>query len=474
MNKTAKNSVIYLHGTVIMAVLGFAGTMILTRVLSQKVYAMYGLLNTFSTAAITLIAFGCDAAYSRFYYEHNRSQKNFIITSLKLPIIIFVIFVLAIIEPSHYIIKYIFEENLPLLTVAIMLIYILFAFIQRFSQITARMEEYAGNYIFSNIIAKSGFILFIIISVVVFKKASFDTVLLSFMLSSIAALSVNIFVLLKTGNNKNISGKSISYKDFLLYGFPYMINNALILVIPVIEKVVIRDLAGWEILGIFTAASIFQTVVLLIVNTLDNIWNPLVYKNYRNTEAFKPILHTFGLMATLIISLGLSACILLRRWLVLLLDSSYYSVYIIAPTVMFGAFFNIIAMIYGVGINISKKTVHYIISPALQAVISILLCYLTIPKLGLIGVGISTLVSIIASRMYRVVVGLYYYDTGTPEFKNIFIYVICAIASVVSMFCTSLTADIIISLSVTALTFITFSKEFKPLLKDVKKLIQTK
>ena len=89
MNKTVRNSAVYMSGTIIMAILGFASTMILTRILSTRVYAMYGLLNTFSTAVIMFISFGYDSSYMRFYYSHGYSQKKFMIKSLKIPIIIF-------------------------------------------------------------------------------------------------------------------------------------------------------------------------------------------------------------------------------------------------------------------------------------------------------------------------------------------------------------------------------------------------
>ena len=88
MNKTVKNSAIYLFGTIVMSVLGFLNTILLTRILSQQTYAMYGLLATFSTAVITFIAFGFDSAYLRFFYDHGLSQKQYLLRCLKIPMVI--------------------------------------------------------------------------------------------------------------------------------------------------------------------------------------------------------------------------------------------------------------------------------------------------------------------------------------------------------------------------------------------------
>lgn len=443
MNKTAKNSVIYLLGTVIMAVLGFVGTMILTRVLSQKVYAMYGLLTTFSSAIIMFISFGYDLSYMRFYYSHGYSQKKFMMMSLKIPAVIFILFALIVLEPTQTFTKYIFGGRLSLFAVAVLLIYILFSFIQRFSQLTARMEEFAGNYIISNIVAKSGFILFILVFCLLFKNVSFELVLISFAVSIIAAVLINLKVFYKVSDKVSVSDKYVTNRELLSYGLPFMINSVLVLVIPVIEKLIIRDLVGWKILSIFTAASIFQTVIMLVTNTLENIWNPIVYKNCEKPEVFKPIMHIFGFATVIVLTLGLAACILLRRWLVLLLGNDYYSVYIIAPVILYGACINVISIVYSVGINIKKRTIHFIISPLIQGIVSFTLSFLLIPSMGLIGIGIASLASIATSRLYRIAVGLYYYNTGVSEWKSVLLCFIGTAVSVMSLYFTSLKFDII-------------------------------
>lgn len=443
MNKTVKNSAVYMSGTIIMAILGFASTMILTRVLSQKVYAMYGLLTTFSTAVIMFISFGYDSSYMRFYYSHGYSQRKFMMMSLKIPTLIFLVFSITVLEPTQTLITYIFGERLSFFTLTVLLVYILFSFIQRFSQLTARMEEFAGNYISSNIVAKSGFILFVAAFFVLIKNVSFEMVLISFAISSIAAVLINLTVFQKVSGKVSASEKCVTNKELLSYGVPFMVNSVLVLVIPVIEKLIIRDLAGWEILGVFTAAAIFQTVIMLVTNTLENIWNPIVYKNCEKPEVFKPIMHMFGYATVIVLTLGLAACILLRRWLVLLLGNDYYSVYIIAPVILYGACINVISIVYSVGINIKKRTVHFIVSPLIQGIVSFFLCFLLIPSMGLIGIGIASLASIAASRIYRIIVGIHYYNTGASEWKSVLLCAIGTAVSVMSMYFTSFKFDII-------------------------------
>ena len=474
MNKTVKNSAIYFLGTVATGILGFVNTMLLTRILSQQVYAMYGLFNTFATAAIMFISFGYDSSYMRFYYDHGTTQKKYLFECLKAPIVVFVVFLVALLEPSRTLISYIFESKLSYLALSVIAVYFMSSMAHRFIQLTARMEEMAWNYTLSNIVGKSGFIIVLIALCFANRDITFYDVLMSFLVASVASVIINLLVFRKIPQGAIEKKQDVNQKALFTYGFPFMINNVLILVIPVIEKVIIRDLAGWEILSIFTAASVFQTVVSLLTNTVNNIWNPIVFKSYDDEKHFKPILHHFGMAITVISAVGLVACVLLRRWLVLLLDSDYFAVYIIAPAICFAACFSLIITIYSVGINIKKKTVHFVVEPIIQIIVSVALCYLLIPSLKLIGIGIAILSSIVLSRLYRMVVGLRLYSSGTSEWKSVLLCVVCTAVSVLSMFLTTLKHDIILAICLVLFTLIIMNKDIAVICKTFLSLVSSK
>lgn len=446
MNKVAKNSAIYLAGTIAMAVLGFVNTVLLTRILDTQVYAMYGLLSTFCTSVTMFISFGYDSSYIRFYYSHSYTQKAFMAKCLVVPMLIFALFTVVVLEPSHTLIDYIFEDGLSVAAIVMLLLYTLFFFLHRFSQLTARMEEKALNYSVSNLIAKSGFIIFVFLFFTLRKAVSFEDVLFSFTVSSLAAILINLPVFIKIARKvPETDAGEVRDKALIQYGFPIMVNSFMILVIPLIEKMFIRELAGWEVLSIYTSAAVFQMVGTLISGTIRNIWNPLAYKNYGEPEKLQPIMHNLGYALNILFILGTALCILLRRWLVLLLGSDYRTAYIIAPAVLYAACLDVITIIYGVGIDINKKTVHFIMAPIIQIVVSISICYALIPSMGLVGAGLAALLGIASSNLYRMCFGLYYYGTGQSEAKSAFIVALSMVGVVIAMFSTSLVSDLILS-----------------------------
>lgn len=476
MNKTTKNTAIYFVGTVVMGVLGLVNTMLLTRALTEEAYVMYGLLHNFVTTAVMFLCFGFDTSYARFYYNHNHTQKRFLLRVMCIPGCLFLLLLLALMEPGQWIVQQVFGMRFPLFVLLLLLAYLLFSLLHRFTQLTARMEERSINYVASSFIGRFGFVIAVFVVYGLSRnKVAFDWVLISSLLGAFLATLLNLVILFRLRSDHNEKGGLIGTGEMLAYGFPHMINSVLIAVIPLLEKIVIRNVsgegAGLKILGVYTAAAVFQTVVSMVTLTINNIWNPLVFKHCDNQRMFKPILHNFGQVVTMITVVGCAVCILLRRWLVLILDKEYYDAYIIAPAICFGACYSLVAVIYGSGINIVKKTVHHIIEPIIQIAISVLCCYLLIPSLGLQGVGIAVLVSVVVSRTYKNIVGIHLYDTGMSEHKMWILMGICAVVALASLFFTGFIADVIMFILLIVSMLVVMNKDLLMVIQTAKTLM---
>lgn len=448
MNKTAKNTAIYFVGTIVMGVLGIVNTMLLTRVLTEEAYVLYGFLHNFSSTAVMFLCFGFDTSYSRFYYKHNQSKNRFLWRVLLIPCGLFVVFALVIIEPHQWVVRQVFGEKLPLWIMALVVAYLLFSLLHRFTQLTARMEERAGNYVASNFIGRFGFVALVFaVFLIAQKKVDFSWVLLSSLVGACLATLLNLWILIRLKTVTNEAGEYISNRTMIAYGFPNMLNNVLVAAIPLMEKIVIRKALGNDaslsILGVYTAAAVFQTVVSMVTQTVSNIWNPIVFKHCENKKVFKPILHDFGMAMSCIAMVGFALCLLLRRWLVLLLDQAYFDAYVIAPAVCLCACYGILTTVYGCGINITRKTLHHVVVPIVQLILSAVLCYWLLPMMGLAGIGIALLVSMMISRTYQIIVGLHLYDTGVSEHKMWILMGLCTAAAFASLFFTAFLADVV-------------------------------
>lgn len=474
MNKVVKNSFIYLCATVLTSFLGFVNSMLMTRWLTTSVYAQYGLFATFTSAVLMLSILGFDASFNRFFFSHNKTYGQYLKLCLKYPLIAFGVFALFLLEPKQIITKFIFGEDTIYALSIILVIYIAISIIQRFFMQTLRMEEKAFSYSLINLIGSSGFILIIVYFFYITHNVTFVKVALSFIITSAIALTINIVALKKILIKKGKGTEEINKDHMWKYGYPIMINNSLALIIPLIERLIIRDISGWEMLSLYTSAMIFSTIISIMSLTVNNIWEPIVYKYFNNEQLFKPILHTVGMSVSLLSCLGLAILILTRRWLVLLIGEDYHSVYIIIPCIMYASSFNIVSNIYAVGINIKKKTSHYVIIPLLQILISFTTCYLLIPRIGLTGVGYSMLVSLFVSRLYRIILGLHYYNTGTNELTSFILWFVCISFSVLSMHFTSMTADFVMFVTLFISVICLLNRKLIVFYKDLVNIIKIK
>lgn len=473
MNKTAKNSFVYLSGTIIMALLGFANTMLLTRVLSQKVYAMYGLLVSFNTTCTMLVSFGYDKAYMRFYYSSGYSKRRFLLKCIQIPAIVMAVLFIICVEPSQLLINYIFGEKLIFITILLVCCHIVVTVINKFTHLTARMEECAVNYVLSEAVGKSGFVVFVLVLIYFSRDVSFDQLIISFLIAGVLASLINLRILFRI-NDDPAEGEQVSHKAMLYYGIPLMLNQVLLMVIPMAEKLMVREAAGWTVLSLYTSASFIQTVIMLISHTVTNIWSPLVFKLCDQENKLKPLIHSFGLACSFIIIACLFGCILLRRWIVLLLDSKYYMVYTILPAVMYSAGISIVTLIYSCGIEIRKKTKVLILIPLLQGGLSIGLCLLLIPSLGLVGVAIATLVSTMISKGLRMFIGLKLYDSGRSEWKSAVLIALGGVVSVASLFFISLESDLLMAFGLMILVLIIANKEIIEIMKILKSIVSSR
>jgi O-antigen/teichoic acid export membrane protein len=226
------------------------------------------------------------------------------------------------------------------------------------------------------------------------------------------------------------------------YGLPYMINNLLLLLVPLCERTLLRTLGSADALGVYTAAAVFGMPALLLTGVLDSLWNPLMLQRCGERDRFGRIIHDVGLGVTHLLCLGVAACILLRRVAALLLGAAYRDAAAVAPALLLCAGLGAVALIYGSGINILRKTSYHVAAALLQLTVSVLFCCLLVPLHGAQGAAIAALLGSLAGRLLRMAVGLHLYGTGRREYGSLALLLFSVLAAVVAALHTSPAADL--------------------------------
>ena len=265
------------------------------------------------------------------------------------------------------------------------------------------------------------------------------------MLGVFFAMLLNLLVIAKSNHHINPNGTDVYPKELFLFGIPFAFSTTMYLVVPLVEKLIIRDKTDWTTLAIYTAAAIFITVMSLVKQTVNSIWVPYVYKEYTNEEDFKNTFHNIGLSLSWLTVCILAFVVLTRRWLVLIFSTEYYDSRLIAPALMCGACFDLLASIYSIGINIKKKTRYHVAVPIIQIMVSVSLLFILLPILGIRATGISYMFSIALSRGYQIFVGLKLYGTNKSYFGLILMMALYLSVGILSCMFENLIFDAICS-----------------------------
>lgn len=444
--KLLGNTAWYFVGTVISAILGFISSPLLTRVLTTEVYAQYGMVTSFTTLVATFVYLGQDEAFMRYFDRRKEPFWSFFWRCIRLPLVLCIIILFLLLEPSHIVLSWVFACDIQNKIAILIAAYIAMLVLQRFLMLTARMEERAANYSVSNIATKVMFFVALYVFYFMGQVVELTELVLALMVGVLCALAINLVVVVKVKHGSNPEGEDIPSKELLYFGVPFAISSTMFWVVPLLEKIIIRDLTNWTVLAIYTSAAIFVTAMGLIKTTVNSIWVPYVYKNYTNEVEFKRIFKQVGISLCWLCLVILAGLIVVRRWVVCIFDSAYYDSMLIAPALVCGACFDLLTCIYSIGINIKKKTQFHVIVPFVQLAISMATLYIGLPRWGLIATGISYLLSIAISRIVQMAIALHYYGIECGYGKLAIMLGIYIAVGILSCFVTSIQFDILCGL----------------------------
>ncbi len=202
------------------------------------------------------------------------------------------------------------------------------------------------------------------------------------------------------------------YKALLAFGLPYVPAGIATMMIQVIDRPILESLSGEAAVGIYQANYRLGIFMMLIVSMYDFAWRPFFLSHASDPDAkplFARIMTYFILSMTLIflvLSFFLADIVRLPLfWGHPIIAQPYWSGLAIVPVVLLaylflGVYNNLVA-----GIYIEKKTAHLPAITFAGAAVNIIANYAMIPRWGIMGAAVATLLAyvVMAFVLYFVV-----------------------------------------------------------------------
>lgn len=408
VNNEIRRASAYLVGAVGAAAIGFVNTPFLTRALSASEYAVYGLLTSFISFVTTLAYLGYDEAYMRFYHERGEPLGRYLIRCVRPPLVMGLAVAIFLLEPSGSLAHIVFGEGIQPIFLLGCSLYLLLGIMQRFFMLTARMEEMTVSYATADIVARLVPLVLIVLGWATVGSVNLAWVAAYLALGSLAAILVVTPALKRavvSGRELELDSEGLSSRSLLQYGLPLAINNTLVFLVPFLERLLLKGLLGQELLGVYSSAAVFATIIGLLSVSINNVWMPFAFKHYKDDD-FDRMFGAVGVGVCLLLAVVCSICIAGRKLLIMILGASFWGAAAIAPDILFGACLVIAGNIFSIGINLSGKSGYNIIAPVVQCLALPLLLCLLVPEFGLVGAGASSLLAVVAAQFTRISIAL--------------------------------------------------------------------
>lgn len=388
-----KKFIQFAMGNGIVLILGFISSPLITRLISPEHMGKYSMFNTICNLIFLFTILGLDQAYVRYFYEEEeQNRKTLLCKSIMIPLKINIavsILLLLLYKPiSKFIVG---EYNINIILIMILFIY--FSIIGRFSLLVVRMKQKAKLYSILQVLGKISYIAFALICFYIFKN-NYITLILAITLSNVIVALVSIYT---EKNDWNFKVKSNCIKtkqeDLLRYGKPLVFSMAITWIFQSIDKLTINIFSGYNELGLYSAA--FSIVALLnaFQNTFTTFWVPVANEKYVNNSNDKEFFVNINKLVSLVmINLGI-LLITFKDIIVLLLGNKYREAVCIFPFLVFTPIMYTISETTVMGIGFKNKNKYHIYIAIISALINLLGNIILVPNLGAKGAAISTGIS---------------------------------------------------------------------------------
>jgi O-antigen/teichoic acid export membrane protein len=382
---------VYGIGNILIRSIGFITIPIFTRIFVPAQYGQIDILVGLNSVLQTAIVLGSDSGYSFYFFK---AESNHVRNATTTTMFIFRIFWGAFIITIAWIFLYFLSG--PVLKIEVSKSIILFSLLNGYFSLLSsvilealRLSFRPWLYTllsFISVLSMNGLAIYF---VTVFQGG----VQGYFLGATIGFAFATVIGILLIRGQFTFSIRIDILKKILLYGIPLVPASFSLWVLNYTDRFLIIRYLGADHLGIYAIGAKIGAFIGVAVEVFRQAWWPLALSLEGKIEASR-FYRTIGDLYVVIGSWSCIAFVYVSPWVTLLLAGPKYQVsYLITPYMAYSGVLFGFYMLGGLGIFFSKKTYLSAIFLFIGAACNIGLNIMLIPRLGLEGAAISTLLA---------------------------------------------------------------------------------
>ncbi|RAZ51788.1 lipopolysaccharide biosynthesis protein [Campylobacter hyointestinalis] len=393
-----KNSLIYIVGTIVTRGIGILLVPIYTRYLSPSDYGIIDLFTIVASIINLTIALEISQAIARYYQDAKGDLQKALYTSTAF-------WFTFVVYGAYCIVSLIFSDIFTTLLLddsKYKDIFILATFsiatngIFYFTQNQLKWQIQPKDSIYASLL---NIVIVVVVAVLLLTNSQLkiESIFIAQILGNVIASLLAIYYAI---NSYKFLFDYKKLKEMISFSTPLVLSGVAIFIAMYIDRIAIKDLLGFNDLGIYGVAYRFSSVAGLVMIGFQNSITPLIFKNYNNNNTPREISTIFDIFSIFALLTICGSIIFSKEILILFTTPNFYNAsQLIGLLVMISFFSNM--YIFAPGITIAKKTKYVIYITITIALLNIFLNYTLIPIFGLVGSAYATLIgSIVGFFMY--------------------------------------------------------------------------
>lgn len=395
LRKVIKGASVYSLGDVLVNASGFFLIPLYTRVLTPSDYGIVSYLQVYSGVLTVLLGFGFHGAQTRYYYEYRDDSKSvgqFMFTTNVTTLVAFLVLCLPLIIIGALRGWVIGSESIPFhpymsVTLFSVLLTVLFSYVTT----SLRMKQ---NFFAATLINILSFLIttsFTIFFVAYLKKGAFGRIAGNAL--GVLVIIIPSYLIYSRQFICKFSKSALKYA--IAFGFPIIIHNLMGTIHSSIDRIMLEHYLPISELGIYTLGTTVAGVLQMFIAAFNQAYQPSYYQLMESGHDTieKHIVSTFKLWLGL---LTLATCIGLLvggPFLTFFAGPQFNEVGLIFPYLLLSFYAGGFYYFFSSPIFFFKKTHILPYITGSSAVINIGLNLLLIPRHGIIGAAVATIIS---------------------------------------------------------------------------------
>lgn len=459
-------------GNWIVLVIGIISTPIITRIVEPTEYGKFNMLNMYSNILMLVITCGLDQAYVRFFYEEEEDNRNrLLFESIKIPIILSIVFTIVLLIFKVPISKYIIQQY-DLNFIILLIMNIIALSINRFSLLTVRMKQRGKFYSLLQVAQKVSYLMSVGLFFFIYSS-SFMTLACATLASNIVTVCIAIYSERDIWKFEGVRDKKIknTQREILKYGVPLVFNSLVIWLFQSADRMAISKYGSLADVGIYGSAMNIIALLNILQSSFNNFWLPVALEKYEKTpEDTKFFSNINDIVSFSMFSVGVGL-ILFKDIIVLLLGDEYRIATYIMPFLIFMPVLCTMCEVSGVGINFKKKPRYHLFTAGVACILNIIGNYILVPGMGSKGAAISTGISYIVYYYARTLISSRLYKVDYNLGRTTVVILAMILLATYSSFNSFSIITVILGISITLLIGFLYRKTIIGLMDSIKKVI---